>query len=241
MLQLRGLRRGSQLTALQISEVQQQRQELLDRRWLPGCPVVEKEERGLWLAKDSGSKFKTIYDILDDLQKWFENEECPDQYPQAMRNLYGVCHSLAGEKIRLLFIDLFSTKDEAAAEKARQELPQWIARERADVKQEQELYWRERELRARGPNVPEEQVAAKEATLQRQIAEQTRLLLQLKSKRSLWPSQFEAGAAADATGTTAQSEDASQGKGSRGDETVAGGPVAAENFQEGQTKPPGSL
>jgi len=249
MLQLRGLRRESQLTALEIGQIQAQRQKLLDRRWLPGCPTVEKEARGLWLAKDSGSKFKTIFDILDDLQEWFENKECPDEYPQAMLDLYGECPSQAGEKIRLLVIQFFNPDDEAASEKAGLELPKWIAQERRDVQQEQELYWRESEVRAKGPRLTEEQVAAKQTELERQIAEQTRLLLQLKSKRSLWPAQFEAGEAAAGTGaedgaqagTIVQSGNGSEGKASQGGETVAGGPVAAENVQKGQSKPTGYI
>jgi hypothetical protein len=241
-LQLRALRRESQLTALEMGQIQTQRRKLRARRWLPGCPVVAKEAQGLWLAKDSGSKFKTIFDILNDLQKWFENQECPDAYPQAMRDLYGECPSLAGEKIRLLFIQFLNTDDEAAAEKAGVELPKWIAQERRDVHLEQELYRRESVLRAQGPNLTEEQVRAKEVALQRQIAEQTRLLLQLKSKRSLWPSQFEAGeaaagaapgAGAGTEGTVAGSEDGSPKNGSKGEETTTGGPVAEKNAPEG--------
>jgi hypothetical protein len=56
------------------SQIQTQRRKLLARRWLPGCPAVKKEAQDLWLAKDSGSKFKTMLDILGDLQKWFENK-----------------------------------------------------------------------------------------------------------------------------------------------------------------------
>jgi len=36
-------------------------------------------------------------------------------------------------------------------------------------------------------------------------------------------------------------EDGSRTKGSKGGETVAGGPVAAENVQKGQSKPTGYL
>jgi len=246
LLQLRGLRRQSQLTALLIGQIQTERQQLLSRRWLPGCPAVEKSAQGLWLAKDSGSKFKTIFDILDDLQKWFENNVCPDEYPQAMRDLYGECPSLAGEKTRLLFIEFFNTDDETAAEKAALELPKWIAQERRDVQQEQELYRRERELQAKAPSLTEEQAAAKEAMLERQIGEQTRLLLQLKSKHPLWPAQFEAAEAGvgPREGTVAQSASGASGKSpkekdSKDEETVAGGPTEAEYVQKGQTKPPG--
>jgi len=257
MLQLRGVRREIELTALEISQIQTQRQKLLSRRWLPGCPVVDKKEQGLWLAKDSGSKFKTIFDILDDLQRWFENKECPDEYPQAMFDLYGKCPSLAGERIRLLFIQFFDPDDEAGAEKAGLELPQWFAQERRDVQLEQELYRRESALRAQGPNLTEEQVAAKEAALQRQIAEQTRLLLQLKSKRSLWPAQFQgveaatgAGAAGagpgtvrtvGTVGTLTGSEDGSPTNAPKGEETVAGGSVSEKNAQEGRSKPSSCL
>jgi len=251
MLQLRGLRRESQLTDLLLGQIQTERQQLLARRWLPGCPAVRKEDQGLWLAKDSGSKFKSIFDTLDDLQEWFENRECPHEYPQVMGALFGECPSLAGEKIRLLFIDFFGD-DEAAAKAAGLELPKWIAQERRDVQQEEDLWRREWELRSKAPSLTAEQLSAKEAVLERQIAEQTRLLLQLKSKRSLWPSQFEAGEATAGAragiqaGTVAQSENGSNGKGSkekdsRGEETVAGGQTEAENVQKGQTKPPGHV
>ncbi len=250
MLQSRALRRESQLTALEISQIQTQRRKLLARRWLPGCPAVKKEDQGLWLAKDSGSKFKTIFDILDDLQKWFEDKICPDEYPQAMLDLYGRCPSQAGETIRLLFIQFFDPDDEAAAEKAGLELPKWIAQERRDVHLEQELYRRESALRAQGPELTVEQLAAKEAALQRQIADQTKLLLQLKSKRSLWAPQFEAveaatgaGAGAGVTpgtvgtvGTIGRSEDGSPTNGSNDEETAAGGSVAGKNAQEGGSK-----
>ena len=47
-----------------------------------------------------------------------EREECPDEYPQVMRELYGECPSLAGEKIRLLICDYFGD-DEAARHQGR--------------------------------------------------------------------------------------------------------------------------
>jgi len=54
-------------------------------------------------------------------------------------------------------------------------------------------YDREVSLQARSRALSEEKVAAKEAVLERQISEQTRLLTHLKSKRSLWGSEPEAG------------------------------------------------
>ena len=98
-----------------------------------------------------------------------------------MGELYGEFHSQAGEKIRTLFIQLFDEDDKAGAERAAQELPKWIAQERRDVQQERDLYQKEMGLRAAaGPALNEDQVAKKEAALEKQIREQTRLLLQLK-------------------------------------------------------------
>ncbi|MGO9275325.1 MAG: hypothetical protein ACLQOO_34660 [Terriglobia bacterium] len=59
-----------------------------------------------------------MFDRLDCLQKWFEDQVCPVEYPEAMRELYGECPSRAGESIRLLFIDFFGSEGEVAAEKA---------------------------------------------------------------------------------------------------------------------------
>ncbi len=101
-----------------------------------------------------------------------------------MRELYGECPTLAGEKIRLLIIDYFGD-DEAAMHKACEELPKWFEQERNDVEQERELYHREMTIREKaGPNLTEEYVDKKEAALKRQLREHTRLLLQLKTKRS---------------------------------------------------------
>jgi hypothetical protein len=200
----------SQLTALQVGQIQAQRRELLARRWCPGAPAVELEAQGLWQAKDRPSKFKRIFDLLDCLQKWLEDQICPDEYPRAMRELYGECPSKAGETIRLLVIDFFGS-DEAAAERAAQELPKWMARERRDVEQERDLYQREMALRSNaGPNLTEEQVAKKEAALERQIGEQARLLLQLKSKRAQWwrPEEQGIGNREQGTGNREQGETA---------------------------------
>jgi len=116
--QLRAAWRESQLTALQVGQIQGQRRQLLARRWLPGTPAVEVEAQGLWQAKDRPSKFKRMFDRLDCLQKWFEDQVCPVEYPEAMRELYGECPSRAGGSIRLLFIDFFGSEGEVAAEKA---------------------------------------------------------------------------------------------------------------------------
>jgi len=185
--QLRAAWMESQLNSLRIAEVQARRRQLLARRWLPGVVNVQKgEEPPLWLAKDSPSKFHAIFEILDDFQKWYDNRAVPDTFGQDMHVLYGVHHSRAGERIRTLFIDLFEDDKDAAA-KAEAELPKWIAEERSDVERERELYRQEQEIRAHaGPNLTEEEVGKKEAALERQIREQTRLLLQLKKARSQW-------------------------------------------------------
>ncbi len=178
--QLRAAWMESQLTALQVEQIQNQRRQLRARRWLPGTASPKPEDEPLWLEKDRPNKFKRIFDLLDCLQKWFDARICPDEYPAAMDELYGESHSQAGEKIRTLFIQLFDEDDKAGAEKAAQELPKWIAQERRDVGQERDLYQKEMGLRAAGPTLNEDQVARKEAALEKQIREQTRLLLQLK-------------------------------------------------------------
>jgi len=241
----------SQLTALQVAQIQAQRRQLLARRWCPGAPAVEPEAQGIWLAKDRPSKFKRIFDLLDSLQKWFENQVCPDEYPPAMRELYGECPSDVGEKIRLAFIDFFCTDDAAKAEKAAQELPKWIAQERRDVQQERDLYQRETALRGNGgPNLTEEQVAAKEAALARQIGEQTRLLLQLKASRAKWASQREEqgtgdreqGAAPDVVDSRSKIQETAiatngQANGAKGDETAVSGAASAEKIENGSNEP----
>jgi len=183
--QLRAAWMESQLNSLRIAEVKAKRQQLVNRRWLPGVTNVERgKEAPLWLAKDSPAKFHAIFEILDDFQKWYENRAVPETFGQDMYALYGEHHSRAGERIRALFIDLFEDDKDAAA-KAEVELPKWIAQERSDVERERELYRQEWELKANaGPNLTEEEVAKKEAALERQIRDQTRLLLQLKKARS---------------------------------------------------------
>jgi len=239
-LQLRSAWLESQMAGLEAAQVQAERRQLLARRWLPGAQSTGGVRAGLWQAQDSSSKFAEITEILGCLQNWFENETCPDEYPDAMQALYGDCPSRAGEKIRELFMQLFE-EDEAAREKARQELPQWIAQERRDVQQERELYQRERALKKKGgPKLVEEQVEAKEAALDRQIAGQTRLLLQLKSNRALERSRSEADETAPAQekpGTRADGGEKSAATGVNGAETVACGPVVIQTASEGQTKP----
>jgi len=203
--QLRAAWMESQLNSLRIAEVQAERRQLLGRRWLPGVSSLEKgEEPPLWLAKDSPSKFHAIFEILDDLQKWYDQRTVPETFGQRLYALYGQHHSRAGERIRTLFIDLFEDDQDAAA-KAGAELPQWIAQERSDVERERELYRREAEIRANaGPGLIDAEVAKKEAALEKQIREQTRLLLQLQKARP--QRDRSSGEAAGPSGTPARPE-----------------------------------
>jgi hypothetical protein len=172
-----------QLGSAQLSQARFQRQLLAGRRW-PG--VRPGTNRGLCGTKDSPEKFIDILQCLERLQGWFEKETCPDEYPEVMEKLYGEFPTPAGLKIREWFMQFFAD-DQAQCQEARQELPKWIAREKSDVEPDRELYRRELALRnCEGASTTEDEVAAKETALERQIAEQTRLLLQLKSKRSLW-------------------------------------------------------
>jgi len=187
-LKLRSAFLETQLGTVQLAQARFQRRQLAARRW----PVGENSsaDPGLCGTRDSADKFNQILERLDQLQAWFEEETCPDEYPDVMGELYGELPTVAGQQIRKWFIKLF---EEDQCQQARQELPQWIAKEKSDVQQDRELYQRERALRRFDiPSAPEDQVAAKEAALERQIAEQTRLLLHLKSKRSLWGVESEA-------------------------------------------------
>ena len=87
-----------------------------------------------------------------------------------------------------------------------------IEQERSDVRQDRKLYYREVSLQARSEVLSEEQVAAKDAALERQITKQTRLLTYLKSKRSVWGSEPDAeeGLSSDA-GSTEEGEDEKNG------------------------------
>jgi len=217
-LKLRRALLETQLGSVQLEQVRLQRWQLTARRW----PVAAHrgDDPGLCGSKDSPDKFNPILQRLDRLQEWFEEEKCPDEYPGVMGELYGECPTLVGQQIRQWFIELFDD-DQARCQKARQELPQWIAKEKTDVQQDRELYHRELALRRfDAPSTPEEQVAAKEAALERQIAEQTRLLLQLKSKRSLWGRESEAGDA-----------------GTSGEENVAGARESDTEAERGEAKP----
>ena len=81
--------------------------------------------------------------------------------------------------------------DEAALRNAAEELPKWFERERKDVERERDLYQREMALREKiVPTITEEYVDKKEAALERQIREYTRLLMQLKTKRSQWGAEI---------------------------------------------------
>jgi hypothetical protein len=220
-LKLRQVSLEAQLGSVQLAQARLQRRQLTARRW----PVAAHpgDDRGLCGSKDSPNKFNPILQHLDRLQDWFEKGNCPDEYPDVMGELYGECPTSAGQQIRQWFIQLFDD-DQAQCQKARQELPQWIAKERSDVLEDRELYHREVALRRFDvPSTPEDEVAAKEALLERQIAEQTRLLLQLKSKRSLWGRESEAGEA-----------------GVSGGEIIAGSPENSTQASRGHTGvPPG--
>lgn len=58
--QLRAAWKEGELTSLQVGQIQEQRRQLRGRRWCPGALAVEVAAQGLWLAKDSPSKFKRI-------------------------------------------------------------------------------------------------------------------------------------------------------------------------------------
>jgi hypothetical protein len=229
------LRRGlleRQLGSAQLSQARFQRQRLAARRWPAGAyPGVN---RGLCGTKDSPGKFIEILQRLDRLQGWFEQETCPDEYPAFMEELYGEFPTLAGDQIRECFIQMFED-DQAQCQKARQELPKWIAKEKNNVEQDRELYRQELALRGyERPSTPEDEVTAKEAALERQIVEQTRLLLQLKSKRSLF------GPGSDAAEAEARGEQIEQmvenpaGSGTGGVTGEAHAPARKQNSQDHQ-------
>ncbi len=150
-----------------------------------------------------------------------------------MGRLYGDFPTVAG-RIKELFVQLFDA-DQAVKGKARQELPKWMGQEKGDVQYDRDLYHRELSLRANLPSLPEEQVAAKEVALDRQIAEQTRLLLQLKSKRRLWASDSEAGEASASADQARESlpRAITQGEGMGSSQGVSG----EKNGPNGPTKP----
>ncbi|MGO9274540.1 MAG: hypothetical protein ACLQOO_30640 [Terriglobia bacterium] len=176
----------------------------------------------------------------------------PTKFERTIRALYGDLWTRAGQRITGLFDSFAENEDPAVAEKACAELPKWIAQERRDVQREQELYQREVTLRTWRPNRPEKELQAREAALDRQITEQARLLLQLKSKRSLWAPQPEAGeaagpAVAPGTGPVSNSvagsatPEPARPTGSEGEESSASGTVIAKKPQNAEAKPIGSL
>ncbi len=232
-LQLRRAWLDGQLGTLESAQIQAQRRQLAARRWLASPPFPGSG--GLCALGDSAGKFQQIFSCLNRLQKWLEDDVCPDEYPKLMEILYDRRPTVAGQRIGELFVQLFDD-DQAVCEKARQELPKWIGQEKADVEQDLELCRRELTFRAASKAaLPEEQVASKEATLDRQIAEQTRLLLQLKSKRSLWGSESQTSQGSIPADQTVEDSRQStvQGEGS----SLGEGASAGENGQNGQTKP----
>ena len=253
-LELRRDALESRLTAFQCEQIEGQRQKLLARRWQPGSVPGPGERPGLWLAEDSPQKFRETYQALDHIQEWAENDDCPSEYPETMDLLYGDLRTRAGQRIRELFIEMVSEDEPPAVRrKAQRELPKWIAQERRDVQREQELYQRELVLRTRRPHLSEKELVAREAALDRQIAEQARLLLQLKSKRFLWAPQPEAGEAAvgqavaagtgPVTGPATAPVTGEQARpaGGEGEEFVASGAVIAKRRQNGEAKPIGTV
>jgi hypothetical protein len=229
-LQLRRVLMDGQLGSLQLAQARRKRRQHAARRWpgnpLPGAPM------GLCGTRDSEGKFTQILEHLDRLEQWLQQEICPDEYPEVMEELYDKWPTVAGHRIRALFIQLFNG-DEAQRQSARQELPQWIAKEKSDVLEDRNFYHRELALRGYdGASMPEQQVAAREAALERQMAEQTRLLLQLKAKRSVWESaSLSPTAVQGGTETTVE-------KGSLEAEKL---PNTEENGPQQRTKPPGGL
>jgi hypothetical protein len=214
----------SNLTAFQFEQIQGQRRQLLERRWPAGIVPGSREGRpGLWQGKGSPSKFRDLFQLLDLLEEWSEKGECPEEYAEVMDTLYGDNPTMAGTRIEALFDDLIG-KDKARVQEARQGLSRWIARERRDVEREYQLYQRETALSTRRTCLSEKEVIVREATLERQMVEQVRLLLQLKSKRSRWAPQSEA--AAEEVGTVA-SRGAGEGPvtapGTEGAETAEAG------------------
>ncbi len=96
-LQLRSKWLERRLGSLQLAQAQFQRRQFAARRWPAGFCVGASP--GLCGAQDSPDKFRQILEHLDRLQKWFENETCPDEYPGVMGALYGDFPTLAGQRI----------------------------------------------------------------------------------------------------------------------------------------------
>jgi len=220
-LQLRQACLDAQLVSLELAQAQTHRAQLHARRWLRAAPLGVG--RGLCGAQDHPEKFDRIFQLLASLQEWAENEICPDEYPEAMDSLNGNVPTVTGQRIKELFIQLFDD-NEAVCEKARHELPNCITKEKSDVEHDRELYHRELRLRAKARSyLAEDKVAPKEAALERQIAEQTRLLLSLKSKRTLWAEESEV-----------EGESSGAGPGSCAEQDAPAGNDAVESNREGR-------
>ena len=174
-----------QLNCLRLAEIEDQRQDLLCNRLLPGRAPAHPWYAPLWQDKDSPAKFHRILSILDIFDLWCRQRQRHKDLADFLYELYRrEDYTKAGAEIEALFADL-SGKDQAAAAKAQAELPQWIAQERRDVEKERDLYRREKEIEDQaGPRLTEEEVMKKEAWLDRQIREDTRLLLKLKAARA---------------------------------------------------------
>jgi len=244
-LELRHDSMESRLTAFQLDQIEGQRQKLRARRWDAGSVPGLGVRPGLWLAEDSPQKFRDIHEALNQIQEWFENEDGLAVYPRVMDVLYGDLSTRAGRRIDKLIGSVINDDRSSVLTNAKRELPQWIAQERRDVQREQELYQREMMLRTRRPHLSEKELAAREAALDRQIAEQARLLIQLKSKRALWANEPEASetaegvtgpAAAPSTDPATHSLTGEQPRptGSEGEESVASGVLPSKTAK----KPP---
>ena len=96
--------------------------------------------------------------------------------------LYGQNPTHAGRQIEGYFPDLQSDQAEELA-LAREQLPEWIAQEQEDVEKDRDLWERVEALQGGpGPRVPEKAWLGQELALTRQIAAQTRLLLQMRKQ-----------------------------------------------------------
>jgi len=181
---LRAMLAEGELDGLRRAEIEAQQRQLLLRRLPAGHRLADPRCPPLWQCEDSLAKFKRIFDRLDQLQLIAEKRTAPEGLAGAIRDLYGTeDHTQAGEEIERLFIDLFGN-DETAAAEAEAELPKRIAQERSDVAEERDLFRQESEIKEKVDlGLPEEEMSKKEAALEKQISEHTRLLLQLRTAR----------------------------------------------------------
>jgi hypothetical protein len=176
------------------------------------------------VAPDSPDKFKQILDSLQRLREWFENETWPDGYPMLMNELYGAFPRWPGNRsANCLSNALMMTR--RCVRRPGKSCRKWIAQEKSDVEQDRELYRRELMAKAASrPPLPEDQVYTREAALDRQIADQTRLLLQLESKRSLWGADSKAEADGADPGSRPDGEAAATADGAVEPEGEGGAP-----------------